>query len=229
MNGCSNGSEWIAWCSAAGPPSIVRSSEGEAPAKAVKKVSSSRNNAACVSATGEICRGDFVERDEQLAEAGLRRGEVVQHRHRVFASGRSVWIVLLMPTPRPAKPSPKALVFCWIAIRVCLSKMLKKSWISTGSRACETGIVAPAGIVRGECPRFSSRYFRPIVDTDSTSIVVSAGSGPACFSSFRLTIAVTLPVVGFWWGTIRSRSRCAGRTAAPGCPFQGPRLPVVRP
>ncbi len=62
-------------------------------------------------------------------------------------------------------------------------------------------MVAPSGNVFAELPRMSSRYFSPIVETDCTSVVESIGSGPACFSSFRLTIAVILPVAGFSVGT----------------------------
>ncbi len=111
-------------------------------------------------------------------------------------------------------------MFCSIAIRVFLSKMLKKSWICTGSWDCETGIVPPSGIIWWECPRVSSRYFRPIVETDSTSVEVSTGSGPACFSSLRLTIAVTRPVAGSWWGVsaLTTPTRLpASRTWLPFC------------
>ncbi len=110
-------------------------------------------------------------------------------------------IVLFSPSPRPAKELPKVSSSCAIAILVRLSNILKKFCICTGSPDCEAEIVAPSGSFALERPRVSSRYFRPIVETDSTRVRVSTGSGPACFSSLRLTIAVILPVAGFWWGT----------------------------
>ncbi len=70
----------------------------------------------------------------------------------------------------------------------------------TASFVCETGIVWPALSVLCELPFSSSRYFRPIVETDWTTALVSAGSGSTLFSSFSSAIAVTRPVLGFWCG-----------------------------
>ena len=72
--------------------------------------------------------------------------------------------------------------------------------MSTGSRVCETGIVAPAFSVCEEEPFSSSRYFSPTAETDCTIAFVSAGSGCTFFSSFRSAIAVTRPVAGSSWG-----------------------------
>ena len=63
----------------------------------------------------------------------------------------------------------------------------------TGSRVWLTGIVCPALIFAdASCPPCSSRYFSPIVETDCTAAVVSAGSGSTFFSSFSVAIAVML-------------------------------------
>ena len=67
----------------------------------------------------------------------------------------------------------------------------------TGSVVWLTGIVWPALIVWLDVPFSSSRYFRPIAETDSTIAFVSAGSGSTPFSSFSSAIAVTRPVRGF--------------------------------
>ena len=74
--------------------------------------------------------------------------------------------------------------------------------MSTGSRTCVTGIVAPAFNVREDVPFSSSRYFSPTADTDCTIALVSAGSGSYFFSSFMSTTAVTRPVAGSWCGLI---------------------------
>jgi len=55
-------------------------------------------------------------------------------------------------------------------------------------------------IVLLDVPFSSSRYFRPIAETESTVAFVSAGSGSTFFSSLRLAIAVTRPVDGSWCG-----------------------------
>jgi hypothetical protein len=68
----------------------------------------------------------------------------------------------------------------------------------TGSVVWLTGIVCPALIVRLELPFSSSRYFRPMAETDCTIAFVSAGSRSNFFSSLRLAIALTLPVWGSW-------------------------------
>ena len=68
--------------------------------------------------------------------------------------------------------------------------------MSTGSVVWLTGISCPALIVSLDLPFSSSRYFRPIADTDSTVALVSFGSGSTFFSRCRLAIAVTLPVDG---------------------------------
>ena len=72
----------------------------------------------------------------------------------------------------------------------------------TASRVWATGIVSPALIVLRELPFSSSRYFRPIVETDCTTAFVSAGSGSTLFSSLSSAIAVTRPVRGFSYGLI---------------------------
>ena len=97
-------------------------------------------------------------------------------------------------------PLPKLLLLILIAVRVGLSNMLNSSSMFTGSLVWLIGIVLPALIVACELPRLSSRYLSPIVDTDSTSAVVLAGSGSTFFSSFSEAIAVLRPVFGFWCG-----------------------------
>ncbi len=69
--------------------------------------------------------------------------------------------------------------------------------MSTGSRVCAIGIVWPAFSVWRALPFSSSRYFRPIAETDCTTAFVSAGSGSTFFSSLRVAIAVMRPVRGF--------------------------------
>ncbi len=69
--------------------------------------------------------------------------------------------------------------------------------MSTGSRVWAIGIVWPAFSVARAVPFSSSRYFRPIVETDCTTAFVSAGNGSTFFSSLRFAIAVTRPVRGF--------------------------------
>jgi len=89
------------------------------------------------------------------------------------------------------------LVLILIAVRVGLLNMSKSSSMSTGSRVWDTGIVDPAFRVLLELPFSSSRYFRPIAETDCTTALVSAGSGSTFFSRWTSAIAVTFPVCGF--------------------------------
>ena len=80
--------------------------------------------------------------------------------------------------------------------------MLKRSLISTGSRVLATGIVWPALIVCLDVPFSSSRYFRPIAETDSNhssslaeadALIIQPEDSPGIAAGFSLELGDAAP------------------------------------
>ena len=140
-------------------------------------MSRSLNTLALACATGAVCEATRSSATNSSPSPVFGAARLRSTGVALMTSGRSVAIVLFSPSPRPARPSPKLIVFCWIAVLVFWSNMLNSWLMSTGSRVCETGIVAPAFSVCEEVPFSSSRYFSPTAETDCTITFVSAGSG----------------------------------------------------
>ncbi len=110
-NGAWKGSEWIAWRSAGVPPSIVASIDGVTVAKSAEERVEIDPAVGLRLGHRRGLHGSLVERHEQPAQSGLRRGEVVQRRDRIGQKRAQRGDRFVEPIPRPAKASPKVFEF----------------------------------------------------------------------------------------------------------------------
>ena len=152
-------------------------------------------------ATGAVCEATRSSAKHSSRRPVCGEARLCSTGTALVTSGRSVAIVLLRPSPRPARPSPKLFVLTWFAVRVFLSNMLNSWSMSTGSRVWETGIVPPGlerPCARGPfpVPGTSARSPRPTARSPSCRRAAARPSFRASVS----TIAVTRPVFGSWCG-----------------------------